>query len=251
MYQKKIAIYVEGQTEQIFLNRLIQVWWDYSGIEIKNIKIMAGEEKKPLVQDFQSPDPETYFLICDVAGVGGLASTIASRSKKQHEKGFKIIGLRDLYANDFCSLPANVDRSLEIIKNFKKSLLIQKCHCPDEINIYLAVMEIEAWLLAFTEAIAKWAKISEETILNKISENLHTPEIINLERIKRPSILLRDLGEIGLRQQSKSVGAITLMVNNIDREHIEKVHASNQIPSFNKFWNELLAFTCIKEKIQG
>jgi len=33
MYTKKIAIYVEGQTEQVLINRLILTRWNYTGIQ--------------------------------------------------------------------------------------------------------------------------------------------------------------------------------------------------------------------------
>ena len=95
-------------------------------------------------------------------------------------------------------------------------------------------MEIEAWLLAFTEAVSIWAKIREEVVIREICENINQSNFTNLELIKRPSVLLSEIGKIGQRQHSKSVGSITLIVNNISKEHIEKVYDSNLNSKFSQ-----------------
>ena len=56
MYRKKIAFYVEGQTEQVFLNHLILTWWAHSGIHVENIRLLAGQKNVCPVPNFL---PET------------------------------------------------------------------------------------------------------------------------------------------------------------------------------------------------
>lgn len=246
MRKTKIAIYVEGQTEQILLNFLIKIWWNFSGIRIQNLKILAGQYTPCPIKNFSSPDElnagfEIFFLIIDVGGEGSLPSAIAGRSKTQHETGFKIIGLRDLYAQDFENLPINIDRVNAIKNNFKKALLNQKCHEHDTIDVYFAIMEIEGWLLGFTKAVSAWAKIDEVHMLSEVSKTIKSKNI-NFEMIKRPSVFLNQLGAINKKQKSKSFNTITSIASKITRADIEELFANNQSPSFNKFWSDLLLF---------
>jgi hypothetical protein len=76
MYKKKIAIYLEGQTEQILINHLILVHWNYNGVKIRNIKLQSYQDKICKTQNF-FPDIEDasciLFFITDVDGVGSLS----------------------------------------------------------------------------------------------------------------------------------------------------------------------------------
>src|ERR1700722_7750346 len=102
MCRKKIALYVEGQTEHVLLNHLILSWWNYSNINIQNLKLRAHGNVHCNVPSFPLKDvANPNFLIIDVEGVGSLSSIIAGRADKQHELGYNIIGLRDLYAEDY------------------------------------------------------------------------------------------------------------------------------------------------------
>lgn len=107
---KKIALYVEGQSEQIFLNHLIKIWWQYSGIEIYNIKILSDQNCPCPVPNFipkSDIEPKISFLIVNVEGAGSLISAISGRADSQQKIGFEIIGLRDiLYVQSSKKIPS-------------------------------------------------------------------------------------------------------------------------------------------------
>ena len=197
MCRKKIAIYVEGQTEQVFLNHLILTWWSYSGIRIKNTKLLRTEDevkKKYLVPDF-SPDTESdiFISIINVDGVGSIASAIGNRANGQHDAGFVIIGLRDLfYKDDWDNNLNSNELSKKIADNFHKALKKINCKNPNKIDLFFAVMEIEAWLLAFTDSVSKWARLDKKEIQQMIDK-----ESPNIEKIKNPSTLIEKIGKEG------------------------------------------------------
>jgi hypothetical protein len=236
MPQKKIALYVEGQTEQVLLNHLIKTWWGFTGIKIENIKICGDRGSKCKVGDY-SPDvtvePDNFFLIIDVDGEGSLASSIAKRANRQHEQAYEIIGLRDLYAQDYEKRSSNRVEEVchEILGNIKKALKIMKCTWPEKIDIFFSIMETEAWLLAFSNALAKWAK------------NLNHPTPTDIESIARPSVVIDQIGKNAGRGHHKSYNGIVSFVSPITREDIVEVYESNRVPSFSRFWKKILCST--------
>lgn len=237
MYKKKIAIYVEGQTEQIILNQLIKIYWSYTGVKIKNIKLHAKQETTTHAIDFESGndfESMVLFLIINVDGVGTLTSAIADRAHKQQKEGFAIIALRDLSAQDFDTLPPNVDRKIKIVQNFEKAISIIGKGTIDKIRLYFAVMMIEAWMLAFTEALSKWTKLPMPTLLGELRP------YNNLEDIRSPSSLIKRMGQISERGKSKSFDEVMAFASNISKDELIAVYESNCIPSFNTFWDGLL-----------
>ncbi len=234
MYRKKIAIYVEGQTEQIFLNHLILVWWSYSGIRIKNIKLLGT---CPLPNFNPDTESDIFILIINVDGVGSLASAIGNRANEQHNEGFVIIGLRDLFYREDWDNNLNPDEiSQQIVNHFYKALKKINCKNPNKIDLFFAVMEIEAWLLAFTDAVSKWARVDEKRIQQIIDKESH-----NIEKIKNPSTLIEKIGKEAGKKSHKSYHGSKSIVNSITQEEIQKVYSSDKVPSFVKFWQNFLS----------
>lgn len=225
---RKIAIYVEGQSEHVFINHLIKIWWNFSGIRIDNIKLV-NDLKNPIQHFYANEDYEIHFVIINVEGLGSLNSTISKNASKQIDQGFQLIALRDL---DF----ENVSATHKILEDFKKSLHISGCKYFEKIELYFAVMTIEAWFLAFTHALSKWAKISE-TEVNEMINN-KSPEF-SLEQIRSPANLLASIGR-KRGKDPKVFHEVMSLVAEIDREMIHQVYHSSRIPRFNLFWEKLI-----------
>lgn len=232
MRRKKIALYVEGQTEQILLNQLIRIWWLYSGIHIENIKIRGADTCN--VKSYRAAGTENldYFLIIDVEGEGSLHRSIVQRAQRQHEEGYEIIGLRDLYAKDY-EQKFQVDKentSNIILRDIQEALKIARCDKSEKIQIFFSVMEIEAWLLAFSDALFRWGK-------EKV------PQLsLNLEEIPRPSNIIKGIAKSADKRDSKSFSVVTSLVSHITREELIEVYESNRVPSFSRFWKKITAF---------
>lgn len=155
---KKIAFFVEGQTEQFFINKLL--------IEIANEKIIATDlrilrggkkiirQESPLpnhkypISKYQNPtNPKYLALIYDCGGdnydaEGKLNSEIISdiidMQNSLTEQGYtEIIGLRDLY-------PLTDLRKLERGLSYKLGQANNKIPSA----VLVAVREIEDWFLA-------------------------------------------------------------------------------------------------------
>ncbi len=232
MNKKKVALYVEGQSEQIFINHFLLTWWYYSDIRIDNIKLV-NNLKNPVPNFNETENYKTYFLIINVEGSGSIISALCQRLDKQVEKGFEVIGLRDL---DFENSSPIVDAVNEIPKKLKKYLSSKGVKYFEKMNLYFAIMTIESWMLAFNDAIAKWASISKDELIEKIKESRSD---LNLEKIRNPKKLLSGIGNRG--RDLNSYHEMKSLVKHISYDDIQQVYHSYMIPSFSKFWEKLLS----------
>jgi len=142
---KKIAVFVEGQTEQIFATELIKWIFYRRKIAIESLQFTGkiGSRKMAIIKSskamHKAEETAYYFRIYDCHG-GGENSTVKSDIIEQiaslGKEGFSgIIGIRDVY-------PA---RNIELLRKMLRYGIPQTA-IP--IKIVLAVQEIEAWFIA-------------------------------------------------------------------------------------------------------
>ena len=160
---KKIAIFVEGQTELLFIDRLIQELAAESGLAVEHAEAIGGAVRARkiniLKQTTLQPHHRYYVLIVNSAGDSNVKSDVIERYYSLKRSGYTaIIGLRDVYGQfqykDVPRLRAMMKVGLPEIDDDGPS-----------IDLFLAIMEIEAWILG------------EYTHFERISKNL-SPERI-------------------------------------------------------------------------
>lgn len=115
---KKIAIFVEGQTERLFTNQLVRHIFGHSNVEVKMLKL-SGKEWARTVDIIDLVDvthsKKYSFHIYDCQG-GGNKSTVKSDIINQFpilvNGSFSyVIGIRDVYPQkDVNRLRANINR---------------------------------------------------------------------------------------------------------------------------------------------
>ena len=226
---KKIALFVEGQTEQIFSEKLIYEIMGGHGFFIENYKYQGGKNsiRKPiLLTAYNTKDKiEYYFVIYDCGGDDKVQSDIRERLDSLQEESFSlVIGIRDVYPEtDIAKLKAYLYFGF-----------------PSEpeilIKIVLADKEIEAWFLA------------EETHYPKISNKISfitANEITgidvskdNTESIPHPSESLKQIYIRGGTTYDKSKEKVELTVDVLNYENLY-INVRNR----NNSLNELL--TCL------
>jgi hypothetical protein len=180
MTQKKLAIFVEGQTERIFIERLLREIAGYKKVSIQ-VNQVSGNKSNRRIQPLKSNILENtpfFILLYDC----GCDSHVLSDIKKQHnslsDSGYeKIIGLRDLYPNSL--------EKREIVENGNKGFLktFQKIGIP--IAMILVIMEIEAWFLGEYSFLTK---VDSCLTSNFISQNLDLDlNGLDVEQVPHPS----------------------------------------------------------------
>lgn len=141
---KKLAIFVEGQTEQIFVNRLLAAIAGQRRVRIENRRAFGGSSSPrslELIEARAEDDAEAQFfvLIVDCTSDGRVASDIRDNASNLADSGYtSIIGLRDVS-------PVESSQTERLRSGLISS---QESTSSIEILFVLAVMELEAWFLA-------------------------------------------------------------------------------------------------------
>ncbi|GHU40180.1 hypothetical protein FACS1894190_06740 [Spirochaetia bacterium] len=225
---KKIAVFVEGQTEQIFITKLIKEFFDE-----KKLKIISHDMRKLYhnirIDTFTTDTiKEYYFVIYDCGGDEKVKTDIIDNFPKLQKLNFSfIIGICDLF---------NPQRKRIIDEEkYKKGINLG---LPKTIpaKIILAVKETEAWFIA------------EEKHYPAISQNL-TLSIVNsmvgfdvqkesTEQIPHPMVMLDKIYQAGNTKYSKNKYVVERTVEALDYDNLYL-----QVRTRNNSLNEL--FTCL------
>lgn len=132
---KKIAIFVEGQTEQELVIWLVTQIAGSKGLHVVKGKQYAN--KVQITATSHSPDTNYYVLVVDCSSDTQVKTQINEQYATLVTSGYtKIIGLRDLYPQSTSDLPL-------VLRYLGTGLPVG----PITPQIHLAVLEVEAWFI--------------------------------------------------------------------------------------------------------
>jgi hypothetical protein len=140
---KKMAIFVEGETELRFIDRLIREIANEKNLQIVLVKASGGGAR--IVRTYNvvydsggGSDKEFYIRIVNSGTDNRVGSDIRDNYEALMNAGFNvIIGVRDVYPLLLSDLP-----------NLRTGLCYRLRTKPISVDFVLGVMEIEAWFLA-------------------------------------------------------------------------------------------------------
>ena len=161
---RKLAIFVEGLTEQILVRKMLQAVLDRNRVAIQTVKITGGQSVKMSFTVMRAAHvdnrTEYYVLVYDCGGETNVKSYMMARRNKLISNGYSmILGLRDVYPN--------FERT--DVPKLQKGLNYRLPQKGAFTRIFLAVMETEAWFLG------------EYRHLKKISKQPRRPGILPLK----------------------------------------------------------------------
>ncbi|GHV02490.1 hypothetical protein FACS189485_03010 [Spirochaetia bacterium] len=197
---KKVAIFVEGQTEQIFVLKLLSQIFTIGKYytDIQSLTGKTGFRRIQAVKDneayFSNKNKEWdyYFRVIDCHG-GNEESTVKSDILEQlprltAEYFCSIIGIRDIYP-------------LTDAVRLQRNMVVTDCPIP--VSIILAVNEVEAWFLAEDN---HYAHLSPELTIEKVNKIAGIDvRYETTEAIPWPSDILRQIYRlIGINYTKKA-----------------------------------------------
>lgn len=228
MTPKKIAFYVEGQTEQLFINKLL--------IEIagqKNISIKLRQFATGAKNGYQcnihpkttaNPvNPMREALIFNCGGDGGVKPRIVEDYTRLCSKGYcEIIGILDLY-------PKKITAS-EFCTNLNKGL----SNTPTRTEIIVAEREVEAWFLSEH---THFQRIDQQLSTNFIKSNLvasnnklvnvgstpsspFDPSVYKMETLHQPSTDLKAIYQLVGKTYNKEKDKVERTIEVLDYAEI-------------------------------
>ena len=237
---KKLAIFVEGQTEQIFVERLILYMTDHLHISIEKRRGYGGRDNGRIFITLSCPDEHHpyYILIVDSSNDGRVLTDIRENYHSLVKQGYsKVIGLRDVYPNRY--------------KDFRKLKRVTGNLMPEEKPmpvICFAVLEIETWFIAeYTHFKKIHPRLTRQFIKRETGIDPGDPEIEQSVYPGKDDYELSPAGDLNRiyklvkRSYSKKKQQVTNIVNVLDFKKI-----CNEVPkrahSLGFFLRELQDF---------
>lgn len=207
---KKLAIFVEGQTERVFIERLLAEIIGRRHLRIESYVAegggRAGGRALNLINVID-PDHKVRFfaMIVDCGSDGRVRSDIGERYDSLVAVGFStIIGIRDVYP----------DIAYQDIAKLRTGLQLGLKQLPVKVLFVLGVMEIESWFLSeFSHFTRLHPRLTTEVISKTLGFH---PEKDDMQLRTHPASDLNDAYHIVGRGYDKSKQKIQRTVNILD-----------------------------------
>jgi Domain of unknown function (DUF4276) len=238
---KKIAIFVEGQTELIFVREYLLKQFEYQGIDLECRNLFKDEKIQSAEYDFSNEDAETHFQIINVGSDVNVLPRILNREQLLWNAGYeRIIGLRDMYSDKYIEEMGQPRRIIpELILEFiegANEAIEQKAVMPQNIKFHFAIMELEAWFLGIPDL---WERkgISNQSIKDKLGFDLS--EIDPETTFLHPAETIKDILKIINEPYRKQAGEVESLVSYIEKQDFEDLQNSQKCNSFKEFTSNL------------
>lgn len=242
---RKVAIFVEGQTEQIFVRECLLRLWDYHNIQLECRTLFTDHQYNHAEYDFPNPGAGFHFEIINVGNDNAVLPRILRREQYLWNQGFELIlGLRDMYSRDYREL--NADRpgkiNPELIQRFLQgtaTTINEKSIRPDKIVIHFAIMEVEAWFLGMYQYFARHhAALHPVHIQAGLAVDLQDcdPE----SEFYHPTYTLNAIYRLIGQQYGKSRGEIEAILAHLQKEDLIALATSGRCASYARFHTDLL-----------
>ena len=205
---RKVAIFVEGQTEQIFVKRLLEEIAGRSSISFEE-KILPDNKGVLLLQKMPKKSVNRYFaLIVNCCNDEKVKSAILDNRISLIKHGYSlIIGLRDLY-------PYRIQDKAKVERGLAYGVPTKEI----TIAFLLAVMEIESW---FLQEVNHFARISSMLTSSYLKSNFHfNPSVENAENINAPANFLHTIYKAAGKAYRKKKNQVNRTVGVLDYENI-------------------------------
>ena len=165
-----VAIFVEGQSELIFVRHFLPQVIGWEKISFICFKLYS-DRMVPAKYNYMNENAEIHFFIVDVGNDEKVLSAVKEREKSLFESGYeKIIALRDMYSKKYSKRsPRRIDENVTraFIENAHKT--IEEMSEPARIKMHFAIMELEAWFLGMYSI---FPKINDRLIVEHIGDKL-------------------------------------------------------------------------------
>lgn len=231
---RKMAIFVEGLTEQILVRQLLQTVLDQNKIAIQTVKITGGHNVRMSFTVMRAAHVERhtdyYIMVYDCGGETNVKGYLMAHREKLVSKGYTaILGLRDAYPN------FQRDEVPKLLRGLNHRLPQKKAAT----RIYLALMETEAWFLGEYKHLRKVnTKLTPEYVEKKLGFN---PRTENMEDRDHPSADMKAAYQLVGHDYTKKRDRLNAVVKKLDFKHFTHGLAS-KMPSLGMFVEGLQKF---------
>ncbi|NJN78919.1 MAG: DUF4276 family protein [Saprospiraceae bacterium] len=242
---RKVAIFVEGQTELIFVREFLLKIFEYQNINIGCFNLFTNNNYHSTDYAFPSEINETYpfyFEIINVGNDNAVLSRILRREKYLWNSGFdKIIGLRDMYSRVYREEAQNAQISETLNQLFKQThqeQIDKQAERPNDIHFIFAIMEVEAWFLGFQEV---FMSLDARLTIDFIQQNLDFDlSSIDLETtFFHPTKNINEIYSLVNETYTKRRSEVEAFMSFLSKDDFELLKMENKCQSYSEFYNTI------------
>lgn len=236
----KIAVYVEGQTELIFLCHFLRKWFDNDPTEVCiRYWELSGVRRIKHDLSFGDTNSKRIYTIINAGNDNKSLSEAIKRAPIQRNNGFdKVLVLRDMLSKSYDDNNKLIPHDIDPLLNKKFIDSAQKAIDDRGINgfvyCHFAIMELESWLLGMGWFLQKVDPILTQEYLksSKLRLDLNKDPEISLYR---PAKKLRKIySHIGSLYRKREDEIISIM-NLLEKLDFTALLLSGKCNSFSDF----------------
>ncbi len=235
----KTAIFVEGQTELVFVREYLLKSFDYQDISIDCYTLFTDSNFHPTEYAFPNDAATNHFQIINVGNDNAVLTRILNREKYLWNVGFsRIIGLRDMYSKSYRELAKEVgkiDFDLnEEIKQSTKEQIEKRAEKPNQVHFSFAIMEAESWILGFHDCFERINPIlTVDYIRTCLGFDL---EVIDPETtFFHPAKTMEDIYQLANETYKKNKGNIEAIMASLQKDSFENLRNGDKCASVDEF----------------
>ena len=231
---RKLAIFVEGLTEQILVRQLLQAVLGQNRIAIQTVKITGGHNVRMSFTVMRAAHVERrtdyYIMVYDCGGETNVKGYLMAHRDKLVSSGYTmILGLRDAYPN------FQRDEVPKLLRGLNYRLPQKRAAT----RIYLAVMETESWFLGEYKHLKKVSpKLSPGYLEKRLGFN---PRTENMEDRDHPSADMKAAYQLVGHDYTKKRDRLNAVVSKLDFKYFTN-GLCERMPSLDKFVSDLEYF---------
>lgn len=241
----KYAVYVEGQSEMLFVAHILTLVSGYDsqkyGYTCLNLKSDGYTNLSHPTQGDENS--ENYFLIVNVNNDSRVNSELKKNIPRLINNGYDvIIGLRDVYGTAYENLSEKtrtIDRALIEEMHTKQSMVFQDGE--HDIRLHFAIMEYETWMLA----LLKNYMAQKERDLSEMLNRIGIDPACDFEKfIYHPSVKVKELYQLIGKEYDKHEKDSFSFLETVTLDDLKTLIESGKCQSFAKFYNSLTGQDC-------
>ncbi|WP_425646225.1 hypothetical protein [Agrobacterium leguminum] len=206
---KKIAIFTEGLTEQLFVCSAIRYLAGKRSLHIKRQKLLGGKKFPTILMnvgadDGNGDDCDLSFLMIDCANDERVVSAINDNYEHLIDQGYHVIfGVRDLRPSF----------TLDQLERLLEGSLRALPKGPVTPGLVIAVMEAEAWFIAEH---SHFVRMDSSLTLEHIRAQLNIDVDVVSDEFSHPAKVLSEIYELAGLNYGKSQDDINRTIEAID-----------------------------------
>lgn len=242
MNNRRLAVFVEGQTELIFVREFLKQWYGYDvnivGFDCYNL---LAKEFRDAEYKYGSEDSENYFMLVNVGNDNSVLSSIIGRLKFLRNKGFQlIVGLRDMYSSQYIKDAKNHEIVDEVSQKHLNSVneVLRNVEDGVFVNFHFAIMEVEAWFIGIDGFIERLDRhLTRDTVRQNLNINFDDdPE----KTIFHPAAELGKIYALIGKQYDKHKSDISSVMSLLTNDDFLRLIYSGKCNTFKMFAESLL-----------